>query len=48
MKSFTIVNKYFIYTCVKFLLTKHACDKCLCNIIPFIGKNWWHWDISRV
>jgi len=34
-----IVNKYFIYTYVKFLLTKHACDKRLCNIVPCIGKN---------
>ena len=30
--SFTIVNKYSIYTYVQFLLTKHACDERLCNI----------------
>jgi len=39
-KSFTIVNKYFIYTYVQFLLTKHACDECLCIIVPCIGENW--------
>jgi len=35
-----IVNKYFIYTYVQFLLTKHACDERLCIIVPYIGENW--------
>ena len=44
-KSFTIVHKYFIYTYVQFLLTKHACDERLCHIVPCIGENWWHRDM---
>ena len=38
--------KYFIYTYVQFLLTKHACDKRLCYIVPCISENWWHRDTS--
>jgi len=45
MKSFTIVNKYFIYTYVQFLLTKLACDKRLCIIVPCISGKWEHQDI---
>jgi len=44
MKSFTIVHKYFIYTNIQFLLTKHACDERLYNTVPCIGENWWHRD----
>jgi len=28
-------------------LTKHTCDKLLCNIVPCIGENWWQRYISN-
>ena len=37
-KSFTIVNKYFIYTYVQFLLTKRAFDDRLCIIFLALTK----------
>jgi len=40
-KPFTIVHKYFMYTSVQFLFTKHAYDEHLCNSVPCIGENWW-------
>ena len=44
-KSFAIVHKYFIYIYIQFFLTNHACEERLCNIVPCISENWWHWDI---
>ena len=43
-----VLHKYLIYTYVQFLLTKHACDKRLCNIVPYIGENWWHRDTVSI